>query len=66
MLSAIKEMLIHTKDYAGHDVDMVIEQLAAQTGTEIYIWSYIHEQSVYENTENGMRVYPHELRRYLC
>ncbi|AEX22151.1 hypothetical protein OTK59_20395 [Vibrio natriegens] len=65
MLSAIKEMLVHPKDYSGHDVDTVISQLAAQTSTEPYIWSYIEEQSVYENTSNGMRVYPHELRRYI-
>ncbi len=66
MLSAIKEMLIHPKDYAGHDVDAVISQLAAQTGTDTYIWSYIQEQSVYENTSNGMRIYPYELRRYIA
>ncbi len=65
MFYAIKEMLTHPKDYAGHDVDMVISQLAAQTGTETYVWSYIEEQSVYENTSNGMRIYPHELRRYV-
>ncbi len=65
MLSAIKEMLIHPKDYVGHDVDTVISQLAAQTGTDAHIWSYIREQSVYENTLNGVRVYPHELRRYI-
>ncbi|CAE6898326.1 hypothetical protein ACOMICROBIO_EPCKBFOG_01325 [Vibrio sp. B1FLJ16] len=65
MLSVIKEMLIHHKDYSGHDIDTVISQLAAQTRTEAYIWSYIEEQSVYENTSNGMRVYPHELRRYI-
>ncbi|MDV6251217.1 hypothetical protein [Vibrio sp. EA2] len=65
MLSAIKEMLIHPKDYVGHDVDTVISQLAAQTGTDANIWSYIQEQSVYENTLNGVRVYPHELRRYI-
>ncbi|NVC95370.1 hypothetical protein FC650_17400 [Vibrio natriegens] len=65
MLSAIKEMLIHPKDYSGHNVDAVISQLAAQTSTETYIWSYIEEQSVYENTLSGMRVYPHELRRYI-
>ncbi len=65
MLYAIKEMLTHPKDYSGHDVDIVISQLAAQTGTGAYVWSYIEEQSVYENTSNGMRVYPHELRRYI-
>jgi hypothetical protein len=64
MLSVIKEMFIPSRDYAGRDVDTVIMRLAAQTGTNVYVWSYIRELSVYENTLNGMKIYPHELRKY--
>jgi hypothetical protein len=64
MLSAIKELFTPHKDYAGRHIDAVIDRLAAQTGTEPHAWSYLREQAVYENTLNGMRIYPHELRKY--
>jgi hypothetical protein len=61
MLSVIKDLFVPTKDYAGRDINAVISRLAVQTGTDIHAWSYIKEQSVYENTLNGMRIYPHEV-----
>lgn len=64
MLSVIKDILIPTKDYAGRNIDMVISRLAAQTGTDIHCWSYLNDLSVYENTQTGTRVYPHELSKY--
>ncbi|EGQ7997948.1 hypothetical protein D8T51_23435 [Vibrio vulnificus] len=64
MLSAIRDLFVPHKDYAGRNIDAVISRLAAQTGTDAYVWSYIRELSVYENTLNGMRVYPHELRNH--
>ena len=64
MLSVIKELFIPRKDYAGRDIDLVIARLAAQTGTAVHAWSYITEQSMYENTLTGMRVYPHEVAKH--
>lgn len=64
MLSVIIELFIPQKDYAGRNIDTVIYRLAAQTGTETHVWSYLKELSVYENTLSGMRVYPHELSKY--
>ncbi|MCJ2376733.1 hypothetical protein LNL84_07765 [Vibrio sp. ZSDZ34] len=63
MLSVIKELFVPHKDYAGRDIDTVIARLAAQTGSDAYAWSYLQEFSVYENTLNGMRVYPHEIKK---
>jgi hypothetical protein len=63
MLSVIKKVFVPTKDYAGRNINTVIERLAAQTGTNIYEWSYLAENSVYENTATGMCVYPHEVSR---
>lgn len=64
MLPEIKELFVSEKDYAGRDIDVVIMRLARQTRTDPLVWSYIRELSVYENTSNGMRVYPHELKKY--
>ncbi len=64
MLSVIKELFVPARDYAGRDINQVIFRLAARTGTDIYAWSYIREESVYENTVNGMRVYPHEVTKH--
>ncbi|GLS91723.1 hypothetical protein GCM10007916_27930 [Psychromonas marina] len=64
MLSIIQALFTRTEDHAGRDIDKVIKRLASKMGTTPYAWSYIKEQSVYENTTNGMRVYPHELEKY--
>ncbi|WP_428774795.1 hypothetical protein [Vibrio sp.] len=64
MLTTIKNLFVPSKDYAGRDIDLVIERLAAQTGTSTYVWSYLHDLGVYENTSNGMKIYPHELAKY--
>lgn len=64
MLSVIKDLFVSSKDYAGQDVDKVIMNLAANSGTGVHVWSYIQEQSVYEDTVNGLRVYPHEVSKY--
>lgn len=64
MLYLIKKMFERTEDYAGRDVDKVIANLAAKSGTPILVWSYLKEQSVYENTNNGQRIYPHEVSSY--
>ncbi|MEZ8824509.1 hypothetical protein [Vibrio sp. 10N.261.55.A7] len=61
MLSVIKQLFVPTKDYAGRNINAVIDRLAVQTGTNAYSWSYLAEKSVYENTETGMSVYPHEV-----
>jgi hypothetical protein len=64
MLSVVKDLFIVKKDYAGRNIDLVIARLAAQTGTPSHAWSYLADLSVYENTLNGMRIYPHELSKY--
>lgn len=64
MLNVIKNLFIPNRDYAGRSIDTVISRLAAQTNTSTHVWSYLAELSVYENTLNGMRVYPHELSKY--
>lgn len=64
MISVFKDLFIPSKDYAGRPVDQVISDLAANTGTDAYTWSYLEEQSVYEDTINGLRVYPHEVAKY--
>jgi len=64
MLTVIKQLFIPKKDYAGRHIDTVIERLSMQTGTKTYDWSYLAELSVYENTQTGMRVYPHEVARH--
>lgn len=64
MLSTIRDIFISHKDYAGRDIDSVIMRLSAQTNTDPLVWSYIREQSVYENTTNGMKIYPHELKKF--
>ncbi len=61
MLKTVKALFIPTKDYAGRNVDRVIERMALQTSTQITDWSYIREESLYENTVTGMKVYPHEV-----
>jgi hypothetical protein len=63
MLNVIKEIFVPRKDYAGRDIDTVIERLAAQTNSTRYDWSYIKEERVYENTLTGARIYPHELNK---
>lgn len=63
MLNTIKELFIPEKDYAGRSIDLVIHRLAARTGTEVYAWSYLREEHIYENTITGMKVYPHEVAR---
>ncbi len=63
MLTVIKDLFVPEKDYAGRNINTVITRLAVQTGTHIHAWSYIKELCVYENTLNGMRIYPHELRK---
>lgn len=63
ILKIVKEVFIPQKDYAGRSIDEVIQRLAAQTGTKIDAWSYIAENSVYENTLTGMKIYPHEISR---
>ncbi len=64
MLSVIKELFVPVRDYAGRDINEVIFRLAARTRTDIHAWSYIREESVYENTLSGMRIYPHEIARH--
>ncbi|MDB1125416.1 hypothetical protein [Vibrio algarum] len=64
MLTIIKNLFIPQKDYAGRNIDNVIVRLALQSGTDIHAWSYITEQSVYENTISGMRIYPHEVTKH--
>lgn len=63
MLKAIKDIFITEKDYAGRNIDVVIQRLAVQSGTTAFVWSYLREEKIYENTENGMRIYPHEVAR---
>ncbi|WP_375753772.1 hypothetical protein [Vibrio sp. HN007] len=63
MLTVIKNIFIPKKDYAGRNIDAVIERLAAQTKTDVHAWSYLNEISAYENTTTGMRVYRHEVSR---
>ncbi len=60
MLTAIREIFIPKKDYAGRSIDAVINGLAMQTKSSFHDWSYLHDLSAYENTITGMRVYPHE------
>jgi hypothetical protein len=64
MLNIIKNIFIPSKDYAGRDIDIVIARLAAQTGTDRHCWSYLNDLSVYENTQTGARIFPHELSKY--
>lgn len=64
MLNSIKKMFTHIEDYEGRDVDKVIVKLAARSHTATHVWSYLKEQSVYENTQNGFRLYPHEVHNY--
>lgn len=62
MLSVVKKVFKGSeKDYAGRKIDHVIESLAARTGTSPYDWSYLNDEQKYENTVNGMKVYPHEV-----
>lgn len=61
MLSVIKDIFIPTKDYAGRNINTVIERLSAQTKTDFHAWSYLADCAVYENTQTGMRVYRHEI-----
>lgn len=63
LLNIVKEIFVSEKDYANRRIDEVISRLSLQTQTNFYDWSYIREESVYENTRNGMRVYPHEVAR---
>jgi hypothetical protein len=63
LLNIVKEIFVPEKDYANRRIDDVISRLSLQTQTNFYDWSYIREESVYENTRNGMRVYPHEVSR---
>lgn len=63
LLNIVKEIFVSEKDYANRRIDDVISRLSLQTQTNFYDWSYIREESVYENTRNGMRVYPHEVAR---
>lgn len=63
LLNIVKEIFVSEKDYANRRIDDVISRLSLQTQTNFYDWSYIREESVYENTINGMRVYPHEVSR---
>jgi hypothetical protein len=63
MLSVIKNLFATEKDYAGRNIESVINRLAAQTNSSVYEWSYIRENSVYENTITGTRIYPHELAK---
>ncbi|RZP85408.1 hypothetical protein D8T36_21180 [Vibrio vulnificus] len=60
MLSVIKNIFIPTKDYAGRNIDTVIQRLADQTKTNVHAWSYLNDLEAYENTQTGMRVYRHE------
>ncbi|WP_354623065.1 hypothetical protein [Psychromonas sp. MME2] len=64
MLYSIKRLFTRTEDYAGRDIDKVIASLAVNSGTPAHVWSYLKEQAVYENTVNGLRVYPHEVGKY--
>jgi hypothetical protein len=64
MLSIIKDIFIPKKDYAGRDISEVIYGLAARTNTDVFAWSYLKDDSVYENTVTGMRIYPHELAKH--
>ncbi|MEH6451689.1 MAG: hypothetical protein V7782_01490 [Psychromonas sp.] len=57
----IKELFSSNKDSSGKNIDRVIKHLAAQNKTSVYAWSYIKEQSFYENTKNGRRIYAYEL-----
>ena len=63
LLNIMKEIFTSDKDYANHKTNEVINRLSLQTQTNFYDWSYISEESVYENTINGMRVYPYEVSR---
>ncbi|WP_447064952.1 hypothetical protein [Vibrio alginolyticus] len=62
MLSSIKALFITDKDYTGRDIDTVIMHLPAQTNIAPLVWSYTREFFIYENTTNGMKIYPHELK----
>ncbi|MGX9419465.1 hypothetical protein ACXJY6_19400 [Vibrio sp. RC27] len=64
MLSIIKDIFVPTKDYAGRRIDDVIHGLAARTNTDALAWSYLKDESAYENTVTGMRIYPHEVTKY--
>ncbi len=66
MLSVIKNIFVPTKDYAGRNIDTVIQRLAAQTKTNVHAWSYLNESAVYENTQTGMRVYRHETSKFVA
>ena len=63
MLSLVKNLFTSSKDATGQNIDQRIANLAAQSNTNIYTWFYNQEQSFYENTETGKRVYTYELPR---
>jgi len=64
MLKAVKELFIPTRDYAGRNVDLVIARLSSRTQSNVTDWSYLHDEHLYVNTINGMKVFPHEIIRY--
>lgn len=64
MLLIIKRLLQRNKDYAGRNINQIKLSLATQSGTDVRVWRYIKDKSIYENTENGMRIYPYEVSKY--
>lgn len=60
MLKAVKKIFISEKDYAGRSITDMIQRFAAQNNTPITNWSYIREEMAYEDTVNGVKIYPHE------
>jgi len=61
MLKLIKNRLSRNKDHAGRNINKVIENLATQSGTSIYAWSYLKDELMYENTATGARIYAYEV-----
>ena len=64
MLSIVKSLFTSNKDASGRNIEQIVSRLAAQSNTNIYTWAYNQEQSFYENTMTGQRVYTYELSRY--
>ena len=64
MIARIKHYFTRNKDNAGRNINSVINNLARQSGSCVYAWSYLKDESVYENTVTGQRVYHYELSKH--
>lgn len=57
MLTLVKSIFRSPRDASGQKIEQVINRLATQNNSNVYAWSYIKEEAVYENTATGKRVY---------